>query len=76
MAAATDEERRVRALDRLGEGVVVGDRVVLAVVGERPVAEAAREDRVGWGPKGRPIASYSSFRQPAPRATSTRPPLS
>ena len=39
---AAHDQRRMRALDRLGLGVEVRQRVVLALEGERPVAPSAR----------------------------------
>ena len=86
-AAATDQERRVRPLDGLRVGVVVGDRVVLAGEAERPVGEAALQDRrspppgvpgaPAWGrtgcrsPRIRGDSSRRRWRRPGARSTST-----
>jgi len=43
--SAADEDRQMRLLHRLGLGVVVGDRVVVASEAERSIAEATLEHR-------------------------------
>src|SRR5271166_7120626 len=55
--AAAQENRRVRALRRLGRPVMAGDDVVLAREGERPFGEAALEDRDRLGQTLDPDAS-------------------